>query len=82
VHFKVNAPLVITEDVKELAADAGEDQVQLLEERAKEGVTEFVGQLDPETKIKSGEATELGVDTSRLHFFDPETSRGIYGNGG
>jgi multiple sugar transport system ATP-binding protein len=82
VHFKVNAPLVITEDVRELAADAGEDQVQRLEERAKEGFTEFVGQLDPETKIKSGEKAELGIDTSRLHFFDTETSQGIYGNGG
>jgi multiple sugar transport system ATP-binding protein len=81
VHFKVNAPLVITEDVRELAADAGEDQVQRLEERAKEGFTEFVGQLDPETKIKSGEKAELGIDTSRLHFFDTETSQGIYGNG-
>ncbi|HEX2050667.1 MAG TPA: sn-glycerol-3-phosphate ABC transporter ATP-binding protein UgpC [Actinomycetota bacterium] len=80
VHFKVDAPVVVTEDMKELAADAGEDQVERLEERAREGTTEFVAQLDPKTRIGQGETAVLNVDTSRMHFFDPETSRGIYDN--
>ena len=78
VHFKVDAPVVVTEDMKELAADAGEDQVERLEERAREGTNEFVGQLDPKTRIRQGEVATLNVDTSRMHFFDPETSQGIY----
>ncbi|HEX2236438.1 MAG TPA: sn-glycerol-3-phosphate ABC transporter ATP-binding protein UgpC [Actinomycetota bacterium] len=78
VHFKVNAPIAITEEMKELAADVGAEDARSLEQRAQEGENEFVAQLDPKTKIKEGEAAELVIDTSRLHFFDPETSRAIY----
>jgi multiple sugar transport system ATP-binding protein len=78
VHFKVNAPIAVTEEMKELAADVGAEDARTLEQRAQEGENEFVAQLDPKTKIKEGEAAELVIDTSRLHFFDPETSRAIY----
>ncbi|MDQ3964551.1 MAG: sn-glycerol-3-phosphate ABC transporter ATP-binding protein UgpC [Actinomycetota bacterium] len=79
VHFNVDAPAVLTEDMKELAADVGADQLDRLEESAKEGRNEFVAQLDPRTRIQRGDEVELVVDTTQLHFFDPETSQGIYG---
>jgi multiple sugar transport system ATP-binding protein len=78
VHFVVHAPVAITDEMKELAADVGAEDARTLEERAKEGENEFVGQLDPKTKVKEGEATELVIDTTRLHFFDTETSRAIH----
>jgi multiple sugar transport system ATP-binding protein len=78
VHFKVNAPIAITEEMKELAADVGAEDARTLEQRAQQGENEFVAQLDPKSKIKEGQAAELVIDTSRLHFFDPETSRAIY----
>jgi multiple sugar transport system ATP-binding protein len=40
-----------------------------------------VGQLDPKTRIRKGDDAELAVDTTRLHFFDPSTSEGIYDRG-
>jgi hypothetical protein len=49
-----------------------------LEQRAKEGHNEFVAQLDPKTAISKGDTVELFVDTTRLHFFDEETSQGVY----
>jgi multiple sugar transport system ATP-binding protein len=64
--------------MKELAADVGAEDARTLEQRAQQGENEFVAQLDPKSKIKEGEAAELVIDTSRLHFFDPETSRAIY----
>ena len=79
IHFVMNAPIAITEDMKELAKDAGTD-ARTLEERAKEGNNEFVATVDPRSKIKEGSEAELVVDTERLHFFDPETSKGIHGN--
>jgi len=78
VHFKADAPVAITDDMKELAADIGEAEVHALERRAEEGTNEFTAVLDPRTKLRKGEDVELSVDTSRLHFFDPESSQGIY----
>ena len=78
LHFQVDAPAVLTDDMKELAADVGADAVERLEEQARAGRNEFVAQIDPRSKIKRGDDTELAVDTSQLHFFDPETGLGIY----
>jgi multiple sugar transport system ATP-binding protein len=77
VHFQVDAPIVVTEDMKELAQDAGEG-TERLEQKARTGENEFVAQLDPKTKISKGDEVELVVDTSRLHFFDLETSAGVH----
>jgi len=78
VHFKVDAPLAVTEDMKELAADVGGDEIAQLERKAKEGQNDFTAVLDPRSKLRKNEDIELSVDTARLHFFDPETSQGIY----
>jgi multiple sugar transport system ATP-binding protein len=77
VHFQVDAPIVVTEDMKELAQDAGEG-TERLEQKARTGENEFVAQLDPKTRISKGDEVELVVDTSRLHFFDLETSAGVH----
>jgi multiple sugar transport system ATP-binding protein len=82
VHFTVEAPLVLTEDTKELASDVGTEALESLEELAKKEESTFVAQLDPRTTIKEGEQVQLVVDTGRLHFFNPETGLGIYGNEG
>ncbi|MFN2490995.1 MAG: ABC transporter ATP-binding protein [Actinomycetota bacterium] len=79
VHFDAGAGVVVTEEMRELAADVGAESN--LEKRAKEGENEFVGQLDPQSKVKEGESAELVIDTTRLHFFDPETSQAIYSEG-
>ena len=78
VHFKVDAPLAITEDMKELAADVGGEEIAQLERKAQEGENEFTAVLDPRSKLRKNEDITLSVDTARLHFFDPETSQGIY----
>ncbi|MDQ3986754.1 MAG: sn-glycerol-3-phosphate ABC transporter ATP-binding protein UgpC [Actinomycetota bacterium] len=77
VHFEVDSPPVTTEDMKELVADIGGEEVEKLEQKAKEGKNEFVAQLDPKTQISAGDEVELMVDTTQLHFFDPETSLSI-----
>jgi multiple sugar transport system ATP-binding protein len=76
IHFTVDAPMVLTEDTRELARDVGAQEE--LEDRAKEAKIAFVAQLSPRTKAKEGENIVLFVDTTRLHFFDPDTGLGIY----
>jgi multiple sugar transport system ATP-binding protein len=78
IHFTVEAPIVLTEDTKELATDVGTVELEDLEQRAKEDRSTFVASLNPRTDAREGERLELFVDTHRLHFFDPESGRGVY----
>ena len=81
-HFTVAAPPVLTEDAKELAVDQGTEMLQKLEEDASEERTTFVARLHARTRARDGESIRLFVDTRSLHFFDPETGNGIYGDDG
>jgi multiple sugar transport system ATP-binding protein len=78
-HVTVAAPPVMTEDVKELAHDVGAEAVENVERAASTGESTFLARLSPRTAAKQGQPVELVVDTERLHFFDLETGRGIYG---
>jgi multiple sugar transport system ATP-binding protein len=80
-HFKVKAPIVMTEDVKELAHDVGQEALDAVEQEVAQGESTFVARLNPRTKAREGEPIDLVVDVSRLHFFDPDTGLGIYEGG-
>jgi multiple sugar transport system ATP-binding protein len=73
VHFTIAARAAVTEDVVELAADVGEQVTQSAETE-----TTVVARFDSHSRVQEGETAEVAVDTSALHFFDPETSLGIY----
>jgi multiple sugar transport system ATP-binding protein len=78
IHFSVQAPEVITEDVRELAHDVGAEALQAVEERARAGESTFLARLNPRTEARQGGSVDLVVDVSRLHFFDLATGLGIY----
>jgi multiple sugar transport system ATP-binding protein len=78
VHFNVQAPVVITEDVKELAHDVGQEALEAVQQQAQAGQSEFLARLSPRTKAAKGEQIELVVDVARMNFFDPETGLGVY----
>jgi multiple sugar transport system ATP-binding protein len=82
VHFTVQAPIVLTEDTRELAVDVGAEALEDLEQRAREANSAFVAQLSPRTRLREGDQLEVVIDTNRLHFFDPETGLGIYDSAG
>jgi multiple sugar transport system ATP-binding protein len=76
VHFKVDAPPALTEDVKELAADAGTTAEEL--GGGDTNQTVVVGRFSPDSKIQEGTTAEVAVDTRTIHFFDTETGMAIY----
>jgi multiple sugar transport system ATP-binding protein len=76
VHFGAGAPVVDTQDARELAADVDQAVAGDLDRRP-EAV--FIARLGARTPVKAGEPVELLVDTRRLHFFDEDTGAGIYG---
>ena len=73
-HIAVDAKPALTEDVRELAQDIGED----IDEEVAEGKTTLVGRIGARSSLSIGDTAELAVDTGALHFFDPETGAGIY----
>jgi multiple sugar transport system ATP-binding protein len=74
-HLTVDAPPVLTEDTIELARDR--DAEETIEEAAAARVSTFVARLDPHTGAREGERLELAVDTTSLHFFDPQDGTAI-----
>ena len=75
VHFKVDAAAAATDDVRELAKDAGTEG---LGELGSEGGATMVGRFGARSRVRTGEAIEVAVDTRALHFFEPESGLGIY----
>jgi multiple sugar transport system ATP-binding protein len=67
VHFSIEHGGIESEELAELAQDAGTAEVP----SAGEG--KIVARLDPASHVRQGEEAELWVDTSRIHFFDAAT---------
>jgi multiple sugar transport system ATP-binding protein len=81
-HVVVEARQAVTEDVRELAADIGEEPTGGARTLAtEEHQATIVARFDPRSQAQEGSAVEMAVDTRGLHFFDPETSLGIYEKG-
>jgi multiple sugar transport system ATP-binding protein len=68
----------MTEDVKELASDVGQEVLDTIAQDADSEGTNVVARLNPRTKVSQGDPVELVVDTRRLHFFDLDNGSGIY----
>jgi multiple sugar transport system ATP-binding protein len=78
-HFTVDAPPALTEDVRELARDVGQESAVKSAVAEGEHETVMVGRFGPRSRIKDGDRVDVAVETGALHFFDLETSLGIYG---
>jgi multiple sugar transport system ATP-binding protein len=78
VHFTVEGTHeALTEDVKELARDAGAPGEGGAFESKGSGAL-LVGRFGARASVEEGKPVEVAVDTRSLHFFDAETSEGIY----
>jgi multiple sugar transport system ATP-binding protein len=78
VHIGVGARPALTEEVRELAEEVGDERA--VAESEEEERTTMVGRFSPRSQVNEGDPVEVVVDTSSLHFFDPETGLGIYDN--
>jgi multiple sugar transport system ATP-binding protein len=78
VHFSIAAKPAVTDDVRELAQDVGDERaLQELAEGAAESAT-LVGRFGARSRVRPGQPVEVAVDARSLHFFDPESGLGIY----
>jgi multiple sugar transport system ATP-binding protein len=74
VHFNVGGKAVLGEDVQ---AAVGEDAAEVARTAQRKGSV-WVARVDRDTRAEEQKPVELAVDTSRLHFFDPDTGDAIY----
>jgi multiple sugar transport system ATP-binding protein len=78
-HFTIRAQHAVTEDVRELAQDVGDERT--VGQLAGSDTATLVGRFSPRSRAHADEPIEVAVDTRSLHFFDPATGLGIYGAG-
>ncbi len=76
VHLAIDARPAMTQEVKELAEDAGTTAKELGGGDKHRAVV--VGRFGADSQVKEDHDTEVAVDTRALHFFDPETGMAIY----
>ncbi len=71
VHFDIDSRPVMTTDLEELMRDEGIDVESL------GSTTTFTARVDPDHAPEAPAAATLFVDSSRMHFFDPDTGLAI-----
>ncbi len=77
-HVDVNARPALTEDVRELARDVGQESAVRAAAAEEPEQTTMVGRFGPRSRAKTGDVIDIAVDTSTVHLFDLETGLGIY----
>jgi multiple sugar transport system ATP-binding protein len=75
MHFSVQARAAVTDEIRELAEDVGDDRV--VEQLESSATTTLVGCFGAQTRVREGDTIEVAVDQGALHFFDPATGGAI-----
>jgi multiple sugar transport system ATP-binding protein len=70
-YFQVEEAAVESDELRELEEDAGVAEVP------GSGVGQVVARLEAASEIERGGEAELWIDSSKLHFFDPESGRSL-----
>src|SRR5688500_2767168 len=72
-HFTVATDQQIeSQELRELAEDIGGGEVPMAGEEGR-----IVARLDPQSKVRVGQESELWVEAGRIHLFDPEDGRNL-----
>jgi multiple sugar transport system ATP-binding protein len=74
VHFRADAPPVVTDDTRDLARDAGGE----FDAVAAGG--NLIARVSPRSTVKEGGRIRLRIATDRLHVFDPGSGLSIWGD--
>jgi multiple sugar transport system ATP-binding protein len=78
MHFSVAAEPAITDEVRELAEDVGDDRVVGQLGVPGRAGAQLVGRFNAESRVRAGDEIEVAIDARALHFFDAESGLAIY----
>jgi multiple sugar transport system ATP-binding protein len=79
-HLEIAGKPVLTDEVKEVAADLDSTMAAELEAEAFNSRLPLVGRFDVASRARADQPIEVVVDTSRIHFFDLESGAAIGGH--
>ncbi|MDQ5835003.1 MAG: hypothetical protein M3550_18465, partial [Actinomycetota bacterium] len=79
-HLEITGKPVLTEEVKEVAADTDDSIVAGLEAEGREAKLPLVGRFDVASRARMDQTVEIAVDTDRVHFFDLESGLAVGGH--
>jgi len=79
-HLEIGGQPLLTDEVKEVAADLDSSLVTELEHEAQDAKLPVVGRFDVASRPKTDQSIEVVVDTTRVHFFDIESGAAIGGH--
>jgi len=71
-HFSIERQRIESEELDELAEDAGSKDLPTTEEKDR-----VIARLDAASNVREGQEAELLLDVSKLHFFDPDSGRSV-----
>jgi multiple sugar transport system ATP-binding protein len=74
VIFVIDAPPVQHKDVADLGPQGEEEDSAI---PLYEGKSLWTARVNARSRVRAGDRIELGVDTSNLHFFDPDSGLAI-----
>jgi multiple sugar transport system ATP-binding protein len=75
MHFSVQARAAVTDEIRELAEDVGDDRA--VEQLGSLERTRLVGRFGAQTRVREGDTIEVALDEGALHFFDASTGDAI-----
>jgi multiple sugar transport system ATP-binding protein len=78
-HLEISGRPVMTDEVREIAADLDDTAIADLEAEAEDATLPLVGRFDVASKARADATLEVVVDTSRIHYFDIDTGLAIGG---
>ena len=76
MHFSIRARAAVTDEIRELAEDVGDDRV-VEQLGSPDQTTTLIGRFGAQTRVREGDTIEVAVDEDALHFFDASTGAAI-----
>jgi multiple sugar transport system ATP-binding protein len=76
-HIEIEAPPVVTQEVRDVLADVDRTRVAEVEAEARSNRTVVVGRFATGFSAHAGDDVEMRVDTRRLYFFDLDSESAI-----
>jgi multiple sugar transport system ATP-binding protein len=79
-HIEIAGKPVMTDEVKEVAADMDDSLLRNLEAEERDSKLPLVARFDVASRARTGDTIEVAVDATRVHYFDLESGHAVGGH--